>query len=76
MWKVPLLQDVEEIFKRASDYVGAMMLHRVAGVKNTNRLEYYLSRDIPIVEISKRFVLEKYSSPSDGVRRVSLTKEK
>lgn len=72
-WNSSLKKDVEAILKRASKYIGAMMLHRVAGVKNTNRLEYYLSRDIPIIEISKRFVLGDYASPSAAVKLVSLS---
>lgn len=69
---VSFQEDVKDILERASKYVGAMMLHRVAGVKNTNRLEYYLSREIPIIEISKRFIKNSYPNPSTGIKSVSL----
>ncbi len=64
--------ELKALFERASRYTGAMMLHRVAGVKNTNRLEYYLKRDIPIIEISKRIIKGGYTKPSEAVKAVSI----
>jgi len=73
-WNKSQQKDVGGILQRASKYVGAMMLHRVAGVKNTNRLEHYLSRDIPIIEIAKRYLIGNYSSPSNATQQISLAK--
>lgn len=72
-WSGSQKKEVDGILKRASKYTGAMMLHRLAGVKNTNRLDYYLSRNIPIVEMAKKYLASNFSSPSAATSIVSST---
>jgi 5-methylthioribose kinase len=65
-------EDIKEIMERATRYIGGMMLHRLAGVKNTNRLDEYLSREIPLIEISKRVMVGGYKTPSEAIEEVSI----
>jgi len=71
-WSPSLQKDADEVLKRASRYLGAMMLHRLAGVKSTMRMEEYLAREIPLIEIAKRFVQGNYDSPSSAIKLASL----
>lgn len=71
-WSPSLQKDADEVLKRASRYLGAMMLHRLAGVKSTMRMEEYLAREVPLIEIAKRFVQGNYDSPSSAIKLVSL----
>ena len=66
-WPLSLKNDITRIFTRASKYTGAMMLHRLAGVKNTNRLEQYQSRETELVVIAKHLLQGNYISPSLGI---------
>jgi len=72
-WDSSLKIDAEEVLKRASKYLGAMMLHRLAGVKSTMRMEEYLAREVPLIEIAKRFIQGNYNSPSSAIKLTSLT---
>lgn len=72
-WKETQKQDVGSILSRASKYVGAMMLHRLAGVKSTMRMEEYLAREVPLIEVAKRFMQGNYSSPSEGLQLASFS---
>jgi thiamine kinase-like enzyme len=46
-------QDLQPIFERSTKYLGAMMLHRLVGVKNTNKKEEYLERGVDLIGIGK-----------------------
>jgi len=72
-WGPSLESDVEGILRRAARYLGAMMLHRLAGVKSTMRMEEYLSREIPLLEIAKDFLRGDYATPSSAIELVSLS---
>jgi len=72
MWKPAFVDDVKGILKRAARYTGGMMLHRLAGVKNTNRMEEYLGKEVPLIEIARSFLQGNFSSPSEAVKSVSL----
>lgn len=61
-----------EIFVRSSKYIGAMMLHRLAGIKNTNRIEEYLSRGVDLIGIARKLLREDYSCPSEAVGNIHL----
>lgn len=71
-WKESRKRDVENILAKASKYVGAMMLHRLAGVKSTMRMEEYLAREIPLIEIAKKLMKADYSSPFQGLKSISF----
>lgn len=65
-------EEVIAILKRATKYIGAMMLHRLAGVKNTNRMEEYLNKDVPLIEIAKQIVFAQFSIPSTAIGNIKL----
>lgn len=71
-WHQTLQNDVESIFRRSARYTGAMMLHRLTGVKNTNRMEEYLSREISLIATAKSISLGNYAKPSTAIEGLTL----
>lgn len=71
-WQTPNQAATQQILKRAANYIGAMILHRLAGVKNTNRMEEYLAQEIPLIKIAKQFLQRDFSSPSAGLELISF----
>lgn len=69
-WKVANKKCLGEIMRRASKYTGAMMLHRLAGVKNTNRRDEYLKRDVDLIKVAKHFLQGNFGSPSAALKRL------
>ena len=63
--------ELSEVLNRASKYTDAMMLHRLAGIKNTNRMEEYLTRDVDLVGLAKN--LAKFDHPKPSVSITSLS---
>jgi 5-methylthioribose kinase len=65
-------EDLDLILERATKYLGAMMLHRLVGVKNTNKKEEYLEKEVDLVQIGK-CLLETKESHLLNVRKVLET---
>lgn len=72
-WESSYEEDLEGILARAARYLGAMMLHRLAGVKSTMRMEEYLAREVPLMEIAKQFLRGNFVSPSSALALASLS---
>jgi len=72
-WGPSLKSDVAGVLRRATRYLGAMMLHRLAGVKSTMRMDEYLSREVPLIELAKNFLCGDYATPSSAIESVSLS---
>lgn len=72
-WESSYEKDLEGILARATRYLGAMMLHRLAGVKSTMRMEEYLAKEVPLLEIAKQLLCGGFSSPSLALEKISLT---
>ena len=56
-------EDLSGILQRATNYLGAMMLHRLIGEKNTNKKEEYLSREVDLVKIGKSLLKQEAKEP-------------
>jgi hypothetical protein len=50
------INNINDIFIRATKYTGAMMLHRLICTKNTNRLDVYLKKSIDLIELAKLLI--------------------
>ena len=64
--------ETRAILKRAVRYAGAMMLHRLTGVKNTNRMQEYLNKEVPLIEIAKQIVTMSGETPSAALSAFKL----
>jgi 5-methylthioribose kinase len=71
-WDDKYLESLSPILERSAKYTGAMMLHRLAGVKNTNRMEEYLNRDIDLIKLAKDILGNTHKSPSDALKSLNL----
>ncbi len=60
-----------EILIRTSKYIGAMMLHRLVGVKNTNRLDYYNDRPIDLIKLAGVFI-QSQDIPSSILKTIKF----
>ncbi len=63
---------IKSILERSSKYTGAMMLHRLTGVKNTNRMKEYLNRDINLIDLAKDILTKDNDSPSDALLKLKI----
>jgi 5-methylthioribose kinase len=71
-WNENYKEDLASILQRSARYTGAMMLHRLAGVKNTNRMEEYLNRDIDLIKLAKDILENSYVSPSATLKSLNI----
>lgn len=64
--------DLNGLLNRSTRYIGAMMLHRLAGVKNTNRLDEYLKRNVPLIDVAKQLISIRDYIPSKAIKEIKL----
>jgi len=69
-WPRDKKSQVMEIFRRATKYTGAMMLHRFAGEKNTNRVEVYATKAESLIKISNVLLSGKNSRLSEEMENL------
>ena len=71
-WKDDYKKAFNGILERASNYIGAMMLHRLVGIKNTNRMGEYLSREVPLIDFAKGIVGTSSPSPATALKSIKF----
>jgi thiamine kinase-like enzyme len=65
-------EDLPQILERSTRYLGAMMLHRLVGTKNTNKKEEYLKRSVDLVGVGKRLLETKNVELQDCLKQTDI----